>query len=229
MIAIIDYGMGNIHSVNKALEVYGAQTLVTNKPEDILSCEKVVLPGVGAFDDAMRELDAQGLIPVLRESIKNKKPFLGICLGMQLLFEGSEEAKSTKGLGVFKGMVKKFEATKDLKVPHMGWNQIDKVSEGLPPSYLKAGGIPPYMNIAGGKRVKGSECALLEGISDGAFVYFCHSYYPEPSDKKVSAAVTDYGRDFTSMVWQESVYGVQFHPEKSQAVGLQILKNFVAL
>jgi glutamine amidotransferase len=209
MIAIIDYGMGNIHSVNKALVVYGAETLVTNKPEDILSCEKVVLPGVGAFDDAMQELENQGLIPVLRESIKNKKPFLGICLGMQLLFEGSEEAKSSKGLGVFKGMVKKFEAAKDLKVPHMGWNQINIGSKG--------------------QRVKGSECPLLEGISDGAFLYFCHSYYPDPKNKEVIAATCNYGKDFACAVWRDFVYGVQFHPEKSQTVGLKMLENFVKL
>jgi glutamine amidotransferase len=208
MIAIIDYGMGNIHSVNKALEVYGAKTLVTNKPEDIRTCEKLVLPGVGAFDEAMQELEKQGLIPVLKESIKNKKPLLGICLGMQLLFEASEEAKSAKGLGIFKGIVKKFEAKKDLKVPHMGWNQLSAVS--CQPSAV-------------------SKCLLLNGILDGSFVYFCHSYYPDPEDKSVIAATCAYGKEFACAVWQENVYGVQFHPEKSQKVGLKMLENFVKL
>jgi glutamine amidotransferase len=208
MIAIIDYGMGNIHSVNKALEVYGAKTIVTNKPEDIRACEKAVLPGVGAFDDAMQELDKQGLIPALMEHIKNKKPFLGICLGMQLLFEGSEEARSTKGLGIFKGKVRKFEVKKDLKVPHMGWNQLSAFS--LQPSAL-------------------NKCPLLNGISDGSFVYFCHSYYPEPKDKNVIAATCNYGIDFACAVAGDNVYGVQFHPEKSQAIGLKMLENFVRL
>jgi glutamine amidotransferase len=209
MIAIIDYGMGNIHSVNKALEVYGAKTIVTNKPEDIRACEKAVLPGVGAFDDAMQELDKQGLIPVLMEHIKNKKPFLGICLGMQLLFEGSEEARSTKGLGIFKGMVRKFEAKKDLKVPHMGWNQLKKSQIPNPKSQI--------------------ECPLLKDVPDGAFVYFCHSYYPDPKDKEIIAASCNYGKDFVCAVAGDNVYGVQFHPEKSQAIGLKMLENFVKL
>jgi len=209
MIAIIDYGMGNIHSVNKALEVYGAKTIVTNKPEDIRACEKAVLPGVGAFDDAMQELDKQGLIPVLMEHIKNKKPFLGICLGMQLLFEGSEEAKKAKGLSILKGGVRKFEAKNNLKVPHMGWNQI-KVA-------------------ASGRQGVTGACPLFKDIADGSYVYFCHSYYPEPSEKEVIAAACNYGKDFACAVAKDNVYGVQFHPEKSQAIGLKMLENFVRL
>jgi glutamine amidotransferase len=202
MIAIIDYGMGNIHSVQKALQLFGAKTIVTNKPKEIESCDKAVLPGVGAFDDAMIELDKQGLIPVLTKYIKNKKPFLGICLGMQLILQESEEAKSKKGLGILKGKVTKFKESKNFKVPHMGWNQLKQVT---------------------------SKCPLMQDIPDNAFVYFCHSYYPDPEDKSTIAATTEYGRNFTSVIWQDNLYGVQFHPEKSQAIGLKILDNFVNL
>jgi len=202
MIAIIDYGMGNIHSVQKALELMGAKTIVTNKPVDIANCDKAVLPGVGAFDDAMEELKKQNLTAALTDFIKNGKTLLGICLGMQLLFDTSEEAKASKGLGILKGAVKKFEAKNNLKVPHMGWNQL---------------------------KLKASGCPLLKGITQNSFVYFCHSYYPQPKDKGVIASSTDYGIDFASIVWQDNIYGAQFHPEKSQETGLKILKNFVDL
>lgn len=202
MIAIIDYGMGNIHSVNKALQLNGAETIVTNKAKDIHACEKAVLPGVGAFDDAMIELEKQELVPVLKQHIENKKPFLGICLGMQLLFEESQEASKVKGLGVLKGRVKRFPAIAKLKVPHMGWNTLKQVTR---------------------------DCPLLKDITENAYVYFCHSYYPEPENKSVAAAITNHGIDFASIVWQDNVYGVQFHPEKSQAIGLKMLQNFVNL
>ncbi len=214
MIGIIDYGMGNIHSVQKALESLGAKTAVVNNPEGIKQSDKVVLPGVGAFDDAILELKKQNLISALEEHIKNKKLFLGICLGMQILFDDSQEGELTKGLGILKGKVKKFDfkpietvdsksgAQKKLKVPHMGWNQLE---------------------------IKNAACPLFNGLSDNSYVYFCHSYYPEPFNKKISAATTDYGVDFASIVWQDNVYGVQFHPEKSQEVGLKILRNFVNL
>ena len=202
MIAIIDYGMGNIHSVQKALESMGAKTIVTNKPDGIKASDKAVLPGVGAFDDAMQELKRQNLILSLTEHIKSKKIFLGICLGMQLLFEESEEAKQSKGLGLLKGRVKKFENKDNLKVPHMGWNQL---------------------------KVKNSSCPLLKGVADNSYVYFCHSYYPEPKNEGIIATTTDYGIDFTSILWQDNIYGAQFHPEKSQETGLKILRNFVNL
>ncbi len=201
MTAIIDYGMGNIHSVRKALSMLGAETIVVNNAEGIKKCDKVVLPGVGAFDDAVLELQRQGLMPALQEHIKNKKIFLGICLGMQLLFEKSQEGVLTQGLGILKGSVKKLEA-KNLKVPHMGWNQL---------------------------KIKNADCPLFNGLADNSYVYFCHSYYPVPSDGNVSAAITEYGIDFSSIVWQDNVYGVQFHPEKSQEVGLAVLKNFIKL
>ncbi len=205
MIAIVDYGMGNIHSVNKALQASGAKTVIINKPAGIRSCDKLVLPGVGAFDDAILELKKQRLITALLTHIKLKKPFLGICLGMQILFEGSEEAVQAKGLGVLKGVVKKFQSHKDLKVPHIGWNQI-KIAQ---------------------QQTK--KCLLLKDIPNGSYAYFCHSYYPQPKDKNVIAAQTDYGINFASCVWRDNVYGVQFHPEKSQTIGLKILKNFVNL
>lgn len=202
MVTIIDYGMGNIHSVQKALEFVGAKTLVTNNPKDLAGCTQVVLPGVGAFGDAISELKKQGLIEALITHIKQKKLFLGICLGMHILFETSEESPEFKGLGVIKGRVKKFAIEKEIKVPHIGWNQIKKIK---------------------------SECPLLKDIPDNSYVYFCHSYYPQSQYKDVVTATCDYGVDFASIVWQENIFGVQFHPEKSQAVGLGILKNFVEL
>jgi glutamine amidotransferase len=209
MIAIVDYGMGNIHSVNKALQSFGAKTLVTDKPEDLGQSDKIVLPGVGAFSDAMRELEKSGLGSAVKEAIKQKKTFLGICLGMQLLFEESEEAPKVQGLGVLKGKVSRFKVKPGLKVPHMGWNQINPSSVVRRPSSVK--------------------CPLLKNISQNSYVYFCHSYYPEPKDKNVIAATTEYGKDFASCVWKDNVFGVQFHPEKSQSAGLAILKNFVKL
>jgi len=201
MIGIIDYGMGNIHSVQKALENLGGETFVTDKPQDIITCEKIVLPGVGAFSDAMQELDKSGMAAAIKQAIKDKKIFLGICLGMQLLFEASEEAGNTPGLGILKGRVKKFIAKRELKVPQMGWNQL---------------------------RIKG-ECLLLKGLADNSSVYFCHSYYPDPADKGITAATCDYGNAFAAVVSKDNLYAVQFHPEKSQAVGLKILKNFINL
>ena len=200
-IAIIDYGMGNIHSVQKALESFKAETIVTNKPEIIRNCDKVVLPGVGAFDDAIQELKKQNIIPALLNHIKEKKPFLGICLGLQFLFEASEEAPAVKGLGVLKGKVVKFQNKKGFKVPHMGWNQLKKKAA----------------------------CPLLKDVTDNAYVYFCHSYYPQPADRKIIAATTNYLTDFAAVVWKDNLFGVQFHPEKSQEVGLKMIKNFVEI
>jgi glutamine amidotransferase len=202
MIAIIDYGMGNIHSVRKALEVMNAKTIVTNKPEAIKKAQKIVLPGVGAFGDAIAELEKQNLISVLIEQIKAQKIFLGICLGMHLLFEASDEADKVKGLGLLKGRVSKFSDKSGLKIPHIGWNQI---------------------------KIKKLNCPLLKDMSDNSSVYFCHSYYPKPQDKGIIAAATEYGEDFSSVIWQDNIFAMQFHPEKSQAVGLKILENFVKL
>jgi len=201
-IAIIDYGMGNIHSVAKAIALYGVNPLVTNKKNEIVSCDKLILPGVGSFFDAMVELEKQDLVNLINEQVKNKKPFLGICLGMQLLFKNSREAKDKKGLGILDGQVVKFSSTQGKKIPHMGWNDL---------------------------KVVNNKCPLLNKIDNNSQVYFCHSYYPQPVDKDIIAATSNYGLEFASIVWIDNVYGVQFHPEKSQAVGLKIIKNFVDL
>jgi glutamine amidotransferase len=201
-IAIIDYGMGNIHSVAKAIQVCGAEPVITNKKSQITSADKMILPGVGAFDDAMLELKKLDLIDVILEQVNRKKPLLGICLGMQLLLESSQEAKMNKGLGILRGQVVKFHSGPSLKVPHMGWNDCKVIAK---------------------------DCLLLSGLGDNSQVYFCHSYYPEPSDKSVIAATCNYGMEFGCVLWKDNVYGVQFHPEKSQTVGLNIMKNFVQL
>ncbi len=202
MIAIIDYGMGNIHSVKKALQLLGGKVLVVNNPAQLKKCAKAVLPGVGAFGDALEEMDKRGLTEASVDFINSGKPFLGICLGMHILFDSSEESPKAEGLGVLKGRVVKFDYKKGIKVPHMGWNEIKPTS---------------------------NKCSLFKGLGKNPSVYFCHSYYPDLKDKKNIAATTGYGINFTSAVHKDNVYGVQFHPEKSQKVGLKILKNFINL
>ena len=201
-IAIIDYGMGNIHSVAKAIQVCGVDPIITNKKNQISCADKIILPGVGAFDDAMAELKKLDLVKVIQEQINHKKPFLGICLGMQLLLESSQEAKSNPGLGVLKGQVVKFKLAPGLKIPHMGWNDC---------------------------KVADKNCLLLNNINGQGQVYFCHSYYPQPTDQSVIAAVCNYGVEFGCVLHKDNVYGVQFHPEKSQTMGLKIIKNFIEL
>jgi imidazole glycerol phosphate synthase glutamine amidotransferase subunit len=174
----------------------GANAKITQSKDDILKAEKIVLPGVGAFAVAIKKLESLALIDPLKKAIDSNKPFLGICLGLQLLFTESEEAKGVKGLNVFKGTVKKF---KKLKVPHIGWNQI---------------------------KINSNNSKLFQGINDYANMYFCHSYYVEPQDKEIISAITDYGLDFVSAISKGNIFGVQFHPEKSQRLGLKILENF---
>ena len=198
MIAIIDYGMGNLRSVQKALEKAGASTQITQNSENILKADKIVLPGVGAIKPAMEKLKKLGLISTIKDSITNK-PFLGICLGFQLLFETSDEGGEVKGLGIFPGTVEKFT---QLKVPHMGWNQL---------------------------LIKNKDCPIWNGIEEGSMVYFCHSFYAKPKDPEIVATTTGYGIDFTSSVCKNNIFGMQFHPEKSQSVGLKILENFTKL
>jgi len=202
MVLIIDYGMGNIHSVQKAIEAVGQKTIVGNSPSDLQKAEKVIFPGVGAFSDAMANLKETGLAQAITDYIQKGGMLLGICLGMQLLFEESEESPNKKGLGIFKGRVLRFPRKNGLKIPHMGWNQL--------------------------KIVK-NDCPLLSGINPGSFVYFCHSFYPDPKDKDIIAASTEHGRDFASVLWKGNCFGVQFHPEKSQSVGRIILNNFLKL
>lgn len=201
MIAIIDYGVGNLFSVEKAFAALGADARVTNDENIIRQAEKIVLPGVGAFGDCMKNLEESGLIPVLKESIAVGKPLLGICVGLQILFDGSEESPGAKGLGLIHGMVKKINAP-GLKVPHMGWNSI-KVREQREP------------------------IDLFKGLSDKPYVYFVHSYHAVPDDKSVITATTEYGETLTAAVALGNIQATQFHPEKSGDVGLAILKNFI--
>lgn len=201
MIAIIDYGMGNLRSVQKALEHVGHQAVVTGDPAVLEAAEKVVLPGVGAFEDAIGELKRLQLVEPTLEAIRSGKPFLGICLGLQLLFEVSYEHGRHEGLGVLPGEVVRFQVPDDLKVPHMGWNQVNYRHQ------------PP----------------ILEGIPDGSHFYFVHSYYVVPRDEAVIATETTYHTTFTSSVWQDNLFATQFHPEKSQADGLKLLRNFAEL
>jgi len=199
MIVIIDYGMGNLRSVQRAFEYVGAEVVVTTRRETIESASAAVLPGVGAFGKAMSNLEQAGLTDVIRQAIAEGRPFLGICLGLQLLFEESDEMGQYRGLGVFGGQVKRFEV--GLKVPQIGWNQIH-IQRPSP---------------------------LLEGVADGSYAYFVHSYYVAPADPEIVLATTDYEIDYASIVGQGNVFGIQFHPEKSQAVGLRILRNFTTL
>lgn len=199
MIALIDYGMGNIRSVSKALESSGGQVVITQKAEDIMKAKAIVLPGVGAFRDCMDNLSKLGIISTIREEIIKGKPYLGICLGMQILFSESEEFGVSKGLDILKGRVVRFKLSNEYKIPHMGWNTV--------------------------KFKKKSK--ILEEIPDKSYFYFVHSYYVMPEDSKVIGGITDYGVDFSSMIIYENIFATQFHPEKSQKMGLKLIKNFV--
>lgn len=201
MIAVIDYGMGNLGSVAKAFAAIGAKAKVTSSPKDLASAQKIVLPGVGAFNYAMQSLKKLRLVPSIIESCKDGKPYLGLCLGLQVLFQESEEGGRHKGLGILEGKAVKFKSPK-LKIPQMGWNQI---------------------------KTKRPACPLLKGIPDGAWMYFVHSYYVAPRKKTIIAATTDYGGNFASMIWKDNIYATQFHPEKSQRLGMKMLENFVRL
>ncbi|NLI14305.1 imidazole glycerol phosphate synthase subunit HisH [Pelotomaculum propionicicum] len=196
MIAIIDYGMGNLRSVYKGFEKVGVKAAVVSDPSQVDQADGVVLPGVGAFADAMANLRAAGMVEVILQAIKEGKPFLGICLGQQLLFDASEEWGYTQGLGIFPGQVRRLP--EGLKVPHMGWNQIE-IARPDP---------------------------LLDGIPDRSSFYFVHSYAVEPVDAEITLTLTEYGVHFASIVGKNKVYGIQFHPEKSSALGLKILENF---
>ncbi|NQX63790.1 imidazole glycerol phosphate synthase subunit HisH [Paenibacillus qinlingensis] len=199
MIAIIDYGMGNLHSVSKAVERLGYEAVVTGDPEQILAAEGAILPGVGAFGDAMEHLRESGLDEVVNQYAASGKPMIGICLGMQLLFSSSEEHGQHEGLGLLPGTVVRFRG--DYKVPHMGWNRL---------SY------------------KQSDSPIFKGIEEG-HVYFVHSYHAKPERETDLLAVTDYYQPITAIVGRENVYGMQFHPEKSGDIGMQLLGNFLTL
>lgn len=200
MIAMIDYDAGNIKSVEKALRFLGEEVTVTRNPKEILEAEKVILPGVGAFGDAMAKLRQYDLVSVIKQVIENKTPFLGICLGLQLLFEGSEECPGIEGLGILKGKILRIPE-EGQKVPHIGWNSLH---------------FP-------------NESRLFSGVAEGAYVYFVHSYYLAAEEKEIVSATTQYGVNVHAAVEKENVFACQFHPEKSSDTGLQILKNFVAV
>ncbi len=203
MIALLDYGSGNLRSVHKALLKAGADVHIAKTPKDIGDARAMVLPGVGAFDDCINALRKQELLEAAKKFIEGGRPFLGICVGYQALFEKSEEFNScAAGLGVFKGNVIRFSEKHGLKIPQIGWNQLEIVQR---------------------------DCPLFRGVESGSYVYFVHSFYPEPVDKSIIATRTDYGSAFASAVWRDNVFATQFHPEKSQRIGLQLLTNFVGL
>lgn len=198
MITIVDYQMGNLRSVQKAFERVGVAARISSLPEEVAAAERLVVPGVGAFADAMQELAHRGLIEPIRDFLRADRPFLGICLGLQLLFERSSEGGEPLGLGVLPGEVKRFQLGREHKVPHMGWNAVRC--------------LRPH--------------PLWEGLPESAHVYFVHSYYVEPSDAECVAMVAEYGAPFCAMVRRGNLYATQFHPEKSQSVGLRMLGNF---
>lgn len=201
MITIVDYGMGNLRSVQKGFEKVHAEARISNSPEEIATAEKLVLPGVGAFRDAISELRRLNLVEPLLEAIAKDRPFLGICLGLQLLFDVGYEDGEHRGLGVIPGEVRRFESAPGFKVPHMGWNTLDIVHPN----------------------------PLLAGLPDPPSVYFVHSYHVVPADSSVIATQTTYGKPFVSMVSRGRLFATQFHPEKSQRVGLKLLENFANL
>ena len=201
MIGIIDYDAGNIKSVEKALQYLGQETVVSRDPQVLLKADKVILPGVGSFGDAMENLKKYGLVPVIHEIVEKGTPFLGICLGLQLLFESSDETPGVEGLGILKGKILRIPPSPGLKIPHMGWNSLE---------------------IKPGTR-------LFAGVPDGSYVYFVHSYYLKAADPEIVAATTEYSTHIHAAVEQGNVFACQFHPEKSSEVGLQILKNFISL
>lgn len=218
MIAVIDYGMGNLRSVQKAFELFYPEVIVSSSVKDVLKADKVILPGVGAFGKAMEELQKRGLDKAIKDIVKQGKPFLGICLGIQLLFSESEEGGRIKGLDIFKGRVRRFSDKKGLKIPHMGWNKI-----GIRPACLPVG------KACRSGRDKGQGTRILKDVPDGSYMYFVHSYYAEPEDRNIILCETEYGINFVSAMHKDNVYAFQFHPEKSQTQGLKIVKNFVEL
>ena len=202
MIALLDYGAGNVRSVQKALAAAGGDVQLVPNPETVAQADAVVLPGVGAFDDCINAMQRQELFEAARAFVSTGKPFLGICVGYQALFEKSEEFNScAAGLGIFEGCVVRFPDA-EVKVPQIGWNEVQ---------FIKP------------------DCPILQGIESGSHFYFVHSYYPQPKDESIVATRTEYGVDFASTVWRDNMFATQFHPEKSQKVGLQLLTNFVNL
>ena len=201
MLAIIDYDAGNIKSVENAFKLLGTDSLVTREPDEILRADHVILPGVGSFGDAMRKLEEYRLVDVIRKVVDNGTPFMGICLGLQLLFDSSDESEGVAGLGILRGKIKRIPDKGILKVPQIGWNSLKYPNEGR----------------------------LFKGIDEESFVYFVHSYYLDADDKSIVKATTEYGTTIDASVEQNNVFACQFHPEKSSGVGLKILENFMGV
>jgi glutamine amidotransferase len=199
MIGIIDYGMGNLGSVSNAFRFLGLDAKIITRKQEMDDCRAVLLPGVGAFADCMGHLVEHDFVQAIDGWVQAGKPFMGICLGLQALFESSEESPGVSGLGIFPGTVKRFDLPQELKVPQIGWNRINEVQP---------------------------DCPMFEGIDDGSFFYLVHSYYVCPDNESIVAGKTEYGIDYCSCVWKDNVFATQFHPEKSQAAGLRMLKNF---
>ncbi|MGN0308002.1 MAG: imidazole glycerol phosphate synthase subunit HisH [Lachnospiraceae bacterium] len=201
MVAIIDYDAGNIKSVEKAIAFLGKEAVITRDSSIILNADHVILPGVGNFGDAMEKLNSFQLLPVIKEAIEEKIPFLGICLGLQLLFERSEECPGVEGLGILKGEIRRFPNIESLKIPHIGWNSLELRNKGR----------------------------IFQGLEDNSYVYFVHSYYLEAAEEKIVTTTTEYGVSFHSSIEKGNVFACQFHPEKSSDTGLKILENFLKL
>ena len=203
MIALLDYGAGNLRSVEKALRYVGSDVELMQTPDRVKDADAVVLPGVGAFDDCINAMRRQELFNAAKEFANSGRPFLGICVGYQAIFERSDEFNScASGLGIFKGSVIRFPDNQGLKIPQIGWNQID---------------------------IKQPECPIYKDVDSGSHVYFVHSFYPKLEDESIAATYTNYGVNFVSSIWKDNIFATQFHPEKSQRVGLKILENFVNL
>jgi glutamine amidotransferase len=201
VIALIDYGAGNLRSVEKALRYLGAPVNLVRQPDQVQNARAMVLPGVGAFDDCLQTLRNQGLLPIIKDFIRSKRPFLGICVGYQALFEGSDEfASQAPGLGTFAGRVVRFPKKTGIKIPQIGWNQV---------YYARP------------------DCPLFKNIPNNSFFYFVHSYFPQPQDAAIIAGLTTHGVEYASVIWHDTVFATQFHPEKSQKAGIQLLSNFL--
>jgi len=199
MIGIIDYGAGNLRSVYNAFKFVGADVKICTAAEELAGMDKIVLPGVGSSKDAMNELSSKGFIPEIKKYIALGRPFMGMCLGLQLLFTKSQESGGCDCLGLFPGEVRKFSASPGLKVPQIGWNNVS---------------------------IKDKKCPMFKGIKDDSYFYFVHSFYCDPEDKRYTAGETSYGISYTSAFWKDNVFAVQFHPERSQEAGLKIIRNF---
>ncbi len=224
-ILIVDYGMGNLHSVRKAFEACGGAVALAGDPGEVAAADALVVPGVGSFGDCAGGLARSGMKDAVAGFIRSGRPYLGLCLGLQILFPSSEEAPGVPGLGIIPGRVRRFSGS--LKIPHVGWNTIAFPGGGDARTPARGAGVrdPARLGI---DPPPAGRCPIFRGVQDGAYVYFAHSFYPEPEDPAVSASATEYGMTFASAIWKDNIIATQFHPEKSQRAGLAMIRNFVA-